>query len=104
MTDSLTLLIAFDDERARRLSFTLRIEALNMPAFNHGSPFYVALERALKQRGKSIDDLCPPDDAIARRVLHDYGAMFVASSKVTPPPVCSFQSEDAVSQFQKSAG
>src|SRR5262245_61102887 len=75
-----------------------------MPAFNHGSPFYVALECALKQRSKSIDDICPPDDAIARRVLHDYGAMFVASETVIPPTACVFVDEDAVSQFQKTAG
>ncbi len=71
----------------------------------HGSsPFYTALERALDQRGKKIEDICPPDDQIARRVLHDYGAMFVAHQTVVPPPVCVFDDEDAVTQFQKAAG
>lgn len=82
----------------------LSSEAPGMPATNQGSPFYVALERALKQRGNLIDQVCPPGDAIARRVLHDYGAMFVASETVLPPPVCVFVDEDAVSQFQKTAG
>ena len=68
------------------------------------SPFYTALERALKLRGKGIEDICPPDDQIARRVLHDYGAMFVAQEAVAPPPVCKFTSEHEVAQFQKTAG
>jgi hypothetical protein len=71
----------------------------------HGSsPFYTALERALKSRGKTIEDICPPDDQIARRVLHDYGAMFVAHEAITPPPRCVFVDEDAVSRFQKASG
>ncbi len=68
------------------------------------SPFYAALARALTQRGQTIEDICPPEDQIARRVLHDYGAMFVAHEMVTPPPMCKFTSEDEVTQFQKAAG
>jgi len=54
------------------------------------SPFYVALKQALSLRGTKIAVICPPDDRVARRVLHDYGAMFIASDKVAPPPVCVF--------------
>jgi len=68
------------------------------------SPFYAALERVLDQHGKKIDDICPPDDDVARRVLHDYGAMFVASEHVMPPPVCMFTEENAALRFQKAAG
>lgn len=75
-----------------------------MSAPKHPSPFYRALERALNQRGKTIDDICSPDDQIARRVLHDYGAMFVAHKTVLPPPMCVFAGEDEVTQFQKAAG
>src|SRR5712664_1713732 len=73
-------------------------------ATNQSSPFYSALERALKLRGKAIEDICPPDDLIARRVLHDYGAIFVAHEAVVPPPMCVFRDEDAVTHFQKAAG
>src|SRR5229473_7908862 len=73
-------------------------------ATNQSSPFYSALERALKFRGKAIEDICPPDDLIARRVLHDYGAIFVAHEAVVPPPMCVFRDEDAVTHFQKAAG
>ena len=75
-----------------------------MSATNQSSPFYTALGRALEQRGTKIEDICPPDDQIARRVLHDYGAMFVAHDAVMPPPVCVFADEDAVVNFQKAAG
>jgi hypothetical protein len=66
--------------------------------------FYVALEHTLDRRGRKIEDICPAHDQIARRVLHDYGAMFVGSEVVSPPPVCVFSSELEVSGFQKAAG
>jgi len=66
--------------------------------------FYKTLERALRLRGTNIEDICPPDDQVARRVLHDYGAMFVAADSVSPPPLCVFASEDQVASFQKEAG
>src|ERR1700687_3811630 len=70
----------------------------------YSSPFYTALERTLEQRGKAISDICPPNDQVAQRVLHDYGAMFVGSEDILPPPLCVFGSEDQVSRFQKAAG
>src|ERR1700694_5626362 len=82
----------------------LNIEGAKMSATSQSSPFYTALESALKSRGKITKDICPPDDPIARRVLHDYGAMFVAHEAVVPPPMCMFVDEDAVAQFQKAAG
>ena len=71
---------------------------------NETSPFYVALEQALSQRGMKLAVICPPDDHVARRVLHDYGAMFIAGEQVAPPPVCVFADEEQVSRFQKAAG
>jgi len=71
---------------------------------NLSSPFYQALKRSLAQRGGSVSDVCPDDDDVARRVLHDYGAMFVGAQSILPPPVCIFTSEDQVSQFQEAAG
>src|SRR5258708_11989018 len=70
----------------------------------YSSPFYTALESALERRGKAIADICPPNDSVAQRVLHDYGAMFVGSEDILPPPFCVFGSEDQVSRFQKPAG
>jgi hypothetical protein len=68
------------------------------------NPFYKTLEHALRLRGASIEDICPPDDLVAQRVLHDYGAMFVGTDQVLPPPLCVFSSEDQVERFQKEAG
>jgi hypothetical protein len=70
----------------------------------NSSPFYVTLDRALRQRGTSIEDICPSDDPVARRVLHDYGAMFVGADNVLPPSLCVFTSEELVERFQKDAG
>ena len=49
-------------------------------------------------------DICPDDDDVARRVLHDYGAMFVGSGDILPPPTCVFTNEAQVSEFQNAAG
>ena len=68
------------------------------------SPFYRTLERALGLRRTNIEDICPPNDPVARRVLHDYGAMFVGADIVAPPPCCVFTSEDQVATFQGEAG
>jgi hypothetical protein len=70
----------------------------------NSSPFYLTLERALRLRGTSLEDICPPDDPVARRVLQDYGAMFVGADSVSPPSLCVFTSEDLVERFQKEAG
>ena len=75
-----------------------------MPAANPASPFYQALKRAVARRGVTLAQLCPPGDPVAQRVLHDYGAMFVGSETILPPPVCVFTSERDVSQFQEAAG
>jgi hypothetical protein len=75
-----------------------------MPATYLGSPFYLALEPALANRGVTLDELCPDGDVVARRVLHDYGAMFVAGDGILPPPVCVFTSDDGVTAYQTAAG
>jgi hypothetical protein len=66
--------------------------------------FYEALRKTLKKRKTKIANICPPTDAVARRVLEDYGAMFLADKKVTPPPVCVFTSDAEVAEFQERAG
>jgi hypothetical protein len=66
--------------------------------------FYEVLGKSLKKRKIKIEALCPPTDSVARRILEDYGAMFVATRKVLPPPVCIFASEQQVTQFQEQAG
>lgn len=68
------------------------------------APFYDVLRKALQKRKIKLENMCPAADAVARRVLEDYGAVFVAGRKVTPPPVCVFTSEAQVAKFQDDAG
>jgi len=65
-----------------------------------GSPFYDALGRVLEGLGTSLQSFCPPCDAVARRVLEEYGAMFVAEG-VRVPPVCVFGDAAEVHAFQR---
>jgi hypothetical protein len=67
-------------------------------------PFYEALKKALKNRKANLDVICPPADPVARRILEEYGAVYVATKKVKPPPVCLFTDEEQVTKFQDDAG
>jgi hypothetical protein len=63
--------------------------------------FYEVLRKALKKRKTRVESICPPSDSVARRVLEDYGAMFLANKKVKIPPVCIFTTEAQVAKFQE---
>lgn len=67
------------------------------------SPFHTALARALSRRGLSLGQFCPAGDTLTRRVLEEYGAMFVAEGVVLAE-TCVFESEEAVERFQLEAG
>ena len=68
------------------------------------TPFYEALAKALKKRKTKVENVCPPSDPVARRILEEYGAIFLADKKVVPPPVCVFTTEAQVTRFQQQAG
>ena len=68
------------------------------------APFYEALAKALKKRKVKLETICPPKDPVARRILEEYGAVYLATKKVVPPPVCIFTNEDQVTKFQEEAG
>jgi len=72
--------------------------------FTEPTPFYEALAKALKKRKTKLENLCPPSDPVSHRILEEYGAIFVADKKVTPPPVCVFTTEEQVTRFQNAAG
>ncbi|HEX8187385.1 MAG TPA: hypothetical protein VF586_03475 [Pyrinomonadaceae bacterium] len=73
------------------------------PRGAEGSPFRAALGRALGRRGLSLEQFCPAADTLTRRVLEEYGAMFVAEG-VALPDACVLESEEAVERFQHGAG
>ncbi|MGI8917168.1 MAG: hypothetical protein ACR2H6_01110 [Pyrinomonadaceae bacterium] len=68
------------------------------------TPFYEALRKALKKRKTTVDRICPGADPVARRILEEYGAIFLADKKVLPPPACVFTTEEQVTAFQNAAG
>ncbi len=68
------------------------------------TPFYAALEKALARRGTKTEAVCDVNDRVARRILEEYGSMFLASESVLPPPVCIFKSDEEVASFQSKAG
>jgi hypothetical protein len=51
-----------------------------------------------------VESICNTSDGVAERILEEYGAMFLAVKKVTPPPVCVFTTEEQVTRFQEAAG
>jgi len=67
-------------------------------------PFYDALKKALKKRKTTVESICPPSDPVARRILEEYGAVYIATKKVLPPPLCVFANEEQVAKFQNDAG
>jgi len=85
---------------AQQMTVTSRVEKNNSKSL----PFYDALAHALKKRKIKLQSICPPDDPVARRILEEYGAVYVATKKVLPPPVCIFTNEDQVTRFQEEAG
>ena len=68
------------------------------------TPFYEALAKALKKRKAKLESICPSADPVSKRILEEYGAIFVADKKVIPPPVCVFTNEEQVTKFQDDAG
>jgi hypothetical protein len=65
--------------------------------------FYNELKKALRSRKLKLETVCDINDPVSRRVLEDYGAIFLATSSVLPPPVCVFKNEAEVLQFQTEA-
>ena len=62
--------------------------------------FHASLESVLAGRGLKVADLCDETDAMQRRVLHEYGAVFIAGTSVAAPPVCVFTNAAEVASFQ----
>jgi hypothetical protein len=65
--------------------------------------FDQALLTALAGRGAAPGAMCDGRDPVARRILNEYGAVFVAAGEVLPPPVCIFAGAKEVETFQAAA-
>ena len=66
--------------------------------------FQNALTQILVKRNQKKDDLCDEKDAVAARILKDYGSIFLVVENVLPPPVCIFSNHTEVENFQKQIG
>jgi hypothetical protein len=62
--------------------------------------FNRALEDSLAKRNMSRSQICDEADSVSKRILQEYGAVFLAEDKVLPPPVCIFGSSDEVNAYQ----
>jgi hypothetical protein len=48
-----------------------------------------------------FENVCPfKTSAVAKKILSEYGAVFVGSEKLVPPPTCRFQNDAEVAAFQ----
>lgn len=70
---------------------------------NRPADFYSVLDGVLVKRGLKRTDVCDESDAVQKRILNEYGAVFLADGRVRPPPICLFTSDEAVKDFQSSA-
>ncbi|HEV2761910.1 MAG TPA: hypothetical protein VGV38_02860, partial [Pyrinomonadaceae bacterium] len=50
-----------------------------------------------------VEEVCRLDDPVERRVLEEYGAMFLASDAVRVPPRCVLRDAAEVERFQRAA-
>ncbi len=64
-------------------------------------PYLEALAEALAKRRMKLETVSPSKDTLARRVLADYGAMFMAAADVGVPSACVFRDEKEVEAYQK---
>jgi hypothetical protein len=88
-----------DTERASNPASSAR-EATNSMKV---ARFDEALSAALARRG-AAGVMCDGRDPVARRILNEYGAVFVAEGPVLPPPVCIFAGAEEVETFQTASG
>lgn len=67
------------------------------------SNFYSVLEASLSKHNLSKSSICDESNAVQKRVLQEYGALFLTTA-ATPPPTCMFKDENQVRDFQNKAG
>jgi hypothetical protein len=64
------------------------------------NPFYSAIDKSLSKRNQTFSQICDDNDSLSKRILQEYGAMFVAVDSVMPPSACVFTSSAEVESFQ----
>lgn len=92
----------FSRETTGATTQSMSEQQINAAGKNEAIEFYAALETVLTARKQRLSELYRRGDALEKRVLNDYGAIFVAADSVVAPPVCRFADAEAVERFQKS--
>jgi len=64
--------------------------------------FYKVLEKNLEAKNISFKEFYDSADVVEKRILEEYGALFVARGGVTIPTKIVFKNEDEVSGFQSN--
>jgi hypothetical protein len=62
--------------------------------------FNATLEKSLQKRNQTLQQLCDENDSVSKRILLEYGAMFVATDDVLLPNTCIFTNSTEVESFQ----
>jgi hypothetical protein len=62
--------------------------------------FYSAMDKSLAKQNQTFSQICEENDSLSKRILQEYGAMFVAADGVMPPSSCVFTSSAEVESFQ----
>lgn len=66
--------------------------------------FYEALEKSLARRGMDAGKVYDRNDSVSKRIVEEYGAVFLTEEKALPPPTWIFTSDSEVTAFQQKAG
>lgn len=64
--------------------------------------FYAPLEKSIARHKWTIADICDLNSASERRILAEYGAVFLPAQPVEIPPTCMFATSEAVDRFQEN--
>jgi len=82
----------------REVINTMKIAGMKVAKFDE------AVLSALARRGAPTTGvMCDGRDPVARRILNEYGAVFVAGGGALPPPICIFATAAEVESFQLAA-
>ena len=80
----------------------LPVSAQRRHVFNQKSLFITVLETRLAESGLKLEKFCPPDNIFTRRILVEYGAIFVGKGKFGRS--CYLKDEKTVLETQNRLG
>ena len=97
------LIFAKSDAALATFSATMTIKPKHISMTRNKSKdikFYDALKLVLENRGRAVESLGNLQEPTIKRILEDYGALFLACEPVYLPPVCMFADAESVMRFQ----